>query len=209
MGDRPTEPPIDCNLCPRLVEFRQHNKEKYPDWHNAPVPAFGTMDCTLLIVGLAPGLKGANRTGRPFTGDYAGDLLYPTLLKFGWAKGAYKQEKNDAIKLQKCRVTNAVRCVPPENKPIGAEQASCREFLADEIAALPSLKIILALGRIAHTAVVKALGLKLSIYPFTHGAKQNLPNGMILTDSYHCSRYNVNTGRLTSEMFEAVLRKIS
>ena len=208
MGETTTEPPVDCGLCPRLVEFRRHNQRTNPQWHNAPVQAFGAKDCTLLIVGLAPGLKGANRTGRPFTGDYAGDLLYPTLIKFGWAKGDYKQASNDGLKLQKCRITNAVRCVPPENKPLGAEQRSCRNFLIEEIAGLRALKTILALGHIAHISVIRALALQVSSYPFTHGAKQELPNGILLTDSYHCSRYNLNTGRLTTKMFEKVIRKI-
>lgn len=209
MAPSPADPPLDCDLCPRLVAFRQENSAKNPDWHNAPVPAFGPADCTLLIVGLAPGLQGANRTGRPFTGDYAGDLLYPTLIKFGWAKGTYKQSPDDGLTLKKCRITNAVRCVPPQNKPIGAEQKACRPYLADEIAALPKLKTILALGRIAHEAVLTTLAQKKKDYPFIHGAKHPLPDDLMLTDSYHCSRYNVNTGRLTAEMFEAVFEGIA
>ena len=209
MAPTPADPPLDCDKCSRLVDFRHANSEKHPDWHNAPVPSFGSADCTLLIVGLAPGLQGANRTGRPFTGDYAGDLLYPTLLKFGWAKGTYKQSANDGLKLKKCRITNAVRCVPPQNKPVGAEQKACRPYLVDEIAALPKLKTILALGRVAHEAIVATFELKKSTYPFIHGAKHPLPNGTMLTDSYHCSRYNLNTGRLTTEMFESVFNTLS
>lgn len=208
MAPAPADPPLDCGKCSRLVDFRHANSEKHPDWHNAPVPSFGSANCTLLIVGLAPGLQGANRTGRPFTGDYAGDLLYPTLLKFGWAKGTYKQSANDGLKLKKCRITNAVRCVPPQNKPVGAEQKACRPYLVDEIDALPKLKTILALGRVAHEAIVATFELKKSAYPFIHGAKHPLPNGTMLTDSYHCSRYNLNTGRLTTEMFESVFNTL-
>ena len=208
MPPSPVEPPQDCQLCPRLVEFREANRKNHPDWHNAPVPSFGSKDCTLLVVGLAPGLQGANRTGRPFTGDYAGDLLYPTLIKFGFAKGSYDRSPDDGLKLKRCRITNAVRCVPPQNKPVGAEQKACRSFLADEIASLPKLKTILALGRIAHDAVLTTLDLKKSAYPFIHGAKHPLPGDIMLTDSYHCSRYNLNTGRLTAEMFEAVFASI-
>ncbi|MDG2321530.1 MAG: uracil-DNA glycosylase [Rhodospirillaceae bacterium] len=209
MAHAPADPPLDCGKCSRLVDFRHANSKKHPDWHNAPVPSFGSANCTLLIVGLAPGLQGANRTGRPFTGDYAGDLLYPTLLKFGWARGTYKQSAKDGLKLKKCRITNAVRCVPPQNKPIGAEQKACRPYLVDEIAALPKLKTILALGRVAHEAIVATFELKKSAHPFIHGAKHPLPNGTMLTDSYHCSRYNLNTGRLTTEMFESVFNTLS
>ena len=203
-----SEPPQGCQLCPRLVDFRKANRKDHPDWHNAPVPSFGPNDCTLLVVGLAPGLQGANRTGRPFTGDYAGDLLYPTLIKYGFAKGSYGRSADDGLRLTRCRITNAVRCVPPQNKPVGAEQKACRSFLADEIAGLPNLKTILALGRIAHDAVLATLALKKAAYPFIHGAKHPLPGDIMLTDSYHCSRYNLNTGRLTAEMFEAVFVSI-
>lgn len=208
MVKAPKDPPLNCAKCPRLVEFRESNQELHPDWFNAPVPAFGPSTCKLLIVGLAPGLQGANRTGRPFTGDYAGDLLYPTLLKFGWAEGTYGQSPDDGLKLKNCRVTNAVRCVPPQNKPIGAEQTNCRSYLIDEFANLSKLQTILALGRIAHDAVITTLGLKKSAYPFGHAAQHALPDGRTLTDSYHCSRYNLNTRRLTADMFEDVFRAI-
>ena len=209
MAHNPVDPPLDCDKCPRLVEFRKANQAAHPDWFNAPVPAFGPSDCTLLIVGLAPGLQGANRTGRPFTGDYAGDLLYPTLIKFGWATGTYGQSPDDGLKMNNCRITNAVRCVPPQNKPIGAEQKSCRTYLVDEFENLPKLKTILALGRIGHDAVVTTLDLKKADYPFSHAARQTLPDGRILTDSYHCSRYNLNTRRLTPDMFETVFKAIT
>ncbi|MDG2244067.1 MAG: uracil-DNA glycosylase [Rhodospirillaceae bacterium] len=209
MSYPPADPPLDCDKCPRLVEFRRTNQDAHPEWFNAPVPAFGSKDCTLLVVGLAPGLQGANRTGRPFTGDYAGDLLYPTLLKFGWATGTYGQSPDDGLEMKKCRITNAVRCVPPKNKPIGAEQKNCRSFLIDEFYNLPKLKTILALGRIAHDAVITTLGLKKSDYSFAHAAQHALPDGRTLADSYHCSRYNLNTRRLTPEMFEGVFKAIS
>jgi uracil-DNA glycosylase family 4 len=200
-------PAPDCALCARLTLFRAANREAHGDWHNAPVPSFGAMDARLLIVGLAPGLKGANRTGRPFTGDYAGDLLYATLKKFGYAKGEYAQHPDDGFELIDCRITNSVRCVPPENKPTPAEIAACRPFLLDEIAAMPKLETILALGAVAHQTVLTALGEKRSRFPFSHGAVHTLSKRR-LADSYHCSRYNTNTGRLTPEMFEGVFRKI-
>jgi len=209
MAAKPLDPPKDCSKCPRLVAFRQANIDAHPDWYNAPVPAFGTHDCKLLIVGLAPGLQGANKTGRPFTGDYAGDVLYPTLIKFGWAKGTYDRRHDDGLKLKGCRITNAVRCVPPQNKPILTEKKACLSFLRNEIEGLPKLKTILTLGWIAHHAVLTALELKKSGYPFIHGAKHALPNGLILTDSYHCSRYNLNTARLTKEMFESVIATLA
>ena len=203
-------PPPDCRLCPRLVEFRAENKAKFPTWHNGAVPAFGPTDATLLIVGLAPGLRGANRTGRPFTGDYAGELLYPSLIKFGLAKGVFGAEADDGLTLVGCRITNAVRCVPPENKPTPLEQKTCRGFLAAEIAALPALRGILALGSIAHTAVLSTLGLRKVLYPFKHGAvysfEDKLNNPLTLTDSYHCSRYNLNTGVLNEAMFHLALK---
>ncbi len=202
------DPARDCALCPRLASFRSDNRAKHGDWHNAPVPAFGDLDARLLIVGLAPGLRGANRTGRPFTGDYAGDLLYPTLLKFGLAEGSFAARPDDGLALLDCRVTNAVRCVPPENKPVGAEIAACRPFLAAEIAAMRRLEVILALGGIAHRAVLAALGLRQKHATFGHGAVHPLPGGRILADSYHCSRYNLNTGRLTPEMFETVIADV-
>lgn len=203
-------PSRDCALCPRLVEFRCHLRDRHAAWHNAPVPSFGELNARLLIVGLAPGLMGANRSGRPFTGDYAGDLLYATLLKFGLAGGAYVADREDGawkvdtLTLNDVRVTNAVRCVPPQNKPLPAEIQACRQFLASEIAAMTALQAILALGRVAHEAVLATLDIKQRLYPFAHGACHELPNSLVLADSYHCSRYNTNTGRLTPAMFEAV-----
>jgi len=203
--EAPPQPGRDCPKCPRLVAFRADNRERFPEFHNAPVPAFGRLDARLLIVGLAPGLKGANQTGRPFTGDYAGDLLYRTLLDLGFAEGDYRRRADDGLRLADCRITNAVRCVPPENKPATEEIRSCGVFLAAEIAAMHRLEAVLALGAVAHGAVLAALGLRRNGYPFGHGATHGLPNGLVLTDSYHCSRYNTNTGRLTEEMFRAVL----
>jgi len=201
-------PGHDCALCPRLVDFRMAQRAAHPDWHNAPVPSFGDLSARLLIVGLAPGLKGANRTGRPFTGDYAGDLLYATLKKFGLAAGEYAQHKDDGLTLIDCRVSNAARCVPPENKPLPEEVATCRSFLIAEIAAMPKLRAILALGQIAHGAVLSALGQRKSAFAFGHGAMHALPDGSLLADSYHCSRYNTNTGKLTAAMFEAVFAEL-
>ena len=197
------EPPRDCALCPRLATYRAANAKKEPAWFNAPVPSFGKADARLLIVGLAPGVGGANRTGRPFTGDYAGELLYDTLLKYGFAKGKYEARPDDGLTLLDCRITNAVRCVPPENKPTPEEAATCRVFLTATLEGMPNLKAIVALGRIAHDATLRAFGKKLSAHPFTHGANHDLGRAT-LVDSYHCSRYNTNTGRLTTEMFEAV-----
>ena len=202
------EPGNGCTLCPRLVDFLNDTNEKWPEWHNAPVPAFGGLDAQLLVVGLAPGLKGANRTGRPFTGDYAGDLLYPTLLEMGLAHGNYDRRPDDGLSLTRTRITNAVRCVPPENKPIDSEVKSCLHFLKAEIAAMPSLKVILALGTLAHGAVLTTLQKKKSSFKFTHGDFHDMGDGLLLANSYHCSRYNTNTGRLTTEMFHAVFRKI-
>lgn len=204
----PHEPSPDCRLCPRLVTFREANAAAYPDFHNGPVPSFGDLTARLLIVGLAPGLKGANRTARPFTGDYAGDLLYPSLIDAGFARGVYDSRPDDGLELPDCRITNAVRCVPPANKPTGDEAKTCRPFLVAEIAAMPRLRAMLALGRIAHEAVIRTFGLRQKDYPFGHGAQHRLPNGMLLTDSYHCSRYNVNTNRLTPAMFAAVLQDL-
>ncbi|MGH6990401.1 MAG: uracil-DNA glycosylase [Stellaceae bacterium] len=197
-------PGHDCPLCPRLVTFRQKQRAVYPDWFNAPVPSFGDPGGRLLIVGLAPGLRGANRTGRPFTGDYAGVLLYETLIKFGFAHGNYEERPDDGLRLIDCRVTNAVRCVPPENKPEPSEIRTCHAFLLDEIAQMPRLQTVLALGKIAHDAVLRAFAQRLAAFPFHHGAVHALPT-MLLADSYHCSRYNTNTGRLTAAMFEAVI----
>ena len=200
-------PDHNCPLCPRLAAFRQENRKKQPDWFNAPVPAFGEPDAKLLIVGLAPGLQGANRTGRPFTGDYAGDLLYATLLEHGFAEGKYAARPDDGLKLRKCRIANAVHCVPPQNKPLPAEINTCRQFLTARIAEMPKLHAIVALGRIAHDSTVKALGLSASRAKFAHGAVHAADN-LRLYDSYHCSRYNTNTGVLTPEMFGAVFAKV-
>jgi uracil-DNA glycosylase family 4 len=200
-------PDRDCPLCRRLVEFRLAARAKFPAWHNAPVPPFGGDDARLLIVGLAPGLQGANRTGRPFTGDYAGNLLYATLKEFGLARGEYEQRPDDTLQLVGCRISNAVKCVPPENKPTPEEIRICNRFLAEELASLPRLKVILALGSIAHDAVLVGMGQRKSAAKFAHGARHELPRGLALFDSYHCSRYNTNTGRLTPEMFREVVGK--
>jgi uracil-DNA glycosylase family 4 len=197
----PPDPGRDCPLCPRLVAYRDDNRTAEPGWFNAPVPSFGATDGRLLIVGLAPGRKGANRTGRPFTGDYAGDLLYPTLLRFGFARGAYGQRPDDGLELVDARLTNAVRCVPPQNKPERSEIATCNRFLIGDIVAMQRLRAIVALGRIAHDSVLRALGRKLSSAPFGHAARHALDGGVALYDSYHCSRYNTNTGVLTEAMF--------
>jgi uracil-DNA glycosylase family 4 len=202
-------PNADCAFCPRLAAFRQANRRAFPDFHNAPVPSFGGLDARLLIVGLAPGLKGANRTGRPFTGDFAGDLLYGTLQRFGLAAGNYAARPDDGLTLQACRIANAVRCVPPENKPEPSEIKACNGFLQAEIAGLPQLTAMLALGTIAHNAVLAALGEKRSGYPFGHGAEHRLTAGLTLFDSYHCSRYNTNTGKLTEAMFHQVFARIA
>lgn len=202
---RPAEAPgRDCDLCPRLADFRAANRRGYPDFHNAPVPSFGPQSARLLVLGLAPGLKGANRTGRPFTGDFAGDLLYSTLIKFGFARGRFLARPDDGLELVGCRIANAVRCVPPENKPIGQEIKACRRYLISEIAALPELKAIVALGGIAHQSAVAATGARKAACKFGHGSRHDLPNGVALFGSYHCSRYNTNTGRLTEAMFHDV-----
>ena len=200
----PGNAPLSCKLCPRLFDFRMANKSKFPDFFNAPVPAFGSKDAELLIVGLAPGLKGANRTGRPFTGDYAGDLLYPTLAKFGFAQGTYDGRIDDGLVLHKAIITNAVRCVPPQDKTNGEEERNCRPFLIEQIEKLPTIRIILALGLVAHNAVLSTYEEKKSAFKFGHNQIHKLSNGLTLLDSYHCSRYNTNTGRLTTEMFENV-----
>lgn len=204
----PAEAPHDCQLCPRLVAYRRENAAAHPDWFNGAVPSFGTDTARLLIVGLAPGVQGANRTGRPFTGDYAGDLLYASLLEFGFAKGTYASRPDDGLELVDAMITNAVRCVPPQNKPTPAEARNCLGFLTARIAALPRLKAILALGRIAHDAVLSAEGMKRSSATFGHGATHELGSGLRLFDSYHCSRYNTNTRRLTEEMFHTVFADI-
>ena len=202
------EPDRDCRLCPRLAAFRDDWRGREPAWHNGPVATFGPANARLLIVGLAPGVKGANRTGRPFTGDFAGDLLYQTLIKFGLARGRYAARPDDGLELMDAAITNAVRCVPPQNKPTPGEIAQCRRFLEATIGQMPRLKAMLALGRIAHDSVVRTLGLKLSRAPFAHGAVHEAGAGFRLYDSYHCSRYNTNTRRLTAEMFEAVFAAI-
>ncbi|MHA1151896.1 MAG: uracil-DNA glycosylase [Alphaproteobacteria bacterium] len=204
-----TAPAADCRLCPRLAAFRDANLARYPRFHNAPVASFGPLEARLLIVGLAPGLKGANQTGRPFTGDYAGDLLYATLEKFGLAQGPYLRHAGDGLELLDCRITNAVRCVPPENKPTTEESKTCRPFLTAELAGLERLEIVLALGTLAHGEVLAALGHRKSHCRFGHGALHQLPGGLLLADSYHCSRYNTNTRRLTVEMFEAVFAELT
>jgi uracil-DNA glycosylase family 4 len=201
------EPPGDCSLCPRLVAYRERNRRKEPDWFNAPVPSFGNGKAKLLVVGLAPGVGGANRTGRPFTGDYAGHLLYATLLKAGFASGTYEARPDDTLKLKDCRITNAVRCVPPENKPTPEEATTCRTFLQATLETMQDLRVVVALGRIAHDSTLRALGQKLASFPFAHAAEHALPRGLTLIDSYHCSRYNTNTGRLTAAMFETVFEK--
>ena len=202
------EPQPNCPLCPRLVSFRATNRAAHPDWFNGAVPSFGPDSARLLIVGLAPGLKGANRTGRPFLGDYAGELLYRTLLKVGLARGAHDPGRPEALTLTDCMITNAVRCVPPANKPTPSEIAHCRNFLGARIAALPGLRAILALGRIAHDSTLDALQLKRVDHPFSHGGRHELPTGHVLFDSYHCSRQNTNTGRLTHAMFEGVFERV-
>jgi len=198
------DPPAQCELCPRLVIERESLRQSQPDWFNAPVPSFGDRAARLLIVGLAPGRAGANRTGRPFTGDYAGDLLYRTLADFGLSRGVYEARPDDGLQLEGCLITNAVRCLPPENKPKAAEIAACRPFLSATIDGLADLRAIIALGRIAHDSVIAARGRKRAAFPFAHGARHDLGAGLALFDSYHCSRYNTNTRRLTEPMFRAV-----
>jgi uracil-DNA glycosylase family 4 len=200
-------PGADCPLCPRLVAFREDNRKRFPTWHNAPVPAFGSIEARLLIVGLAPGLRGANCTGRPFTGDWAGDLLYDTLLAKGLARGTYLERPDDGLELIDCRITNAVRCVPPANRPTPAEAKACRPFLADELAFMAKLQVVLAIGGFAHDAVIASLGGKKSAFPFAHGAVHHFSPRITLVDSYHCSRLNTNTGRLTADMFAAVVQE--
>ena len=204
----PVEPDRECPYCPRLVAFREDWRTKEPSWHNAPVPNFGAPDARLLIVGLAPGLRGANRTGRPFTGDYAGDLLYRTMLDFGFATGKYEARPDDGFRLRDAMIANGVRCVPPENKPTPLEIRTCRQFLAPTISTMPNLRVILALGRIAHDTTLGALEARKSACPFAHGAMHAVRPELLLADSYHCSRYNTNTGVLTEEMFRAVFAAI-
>jgi uracil-DNA glycosylase len=203
----PAEPSRDCPFCPRLAAFRATNRAEKPQWFNAPVPGFGDRNGRLVIVGLAPGLQGANRTGRPFTGDYAGDLLYATLIEYGFATGVYQARPDDGLTLVDCRIANAVHCVPPQNKPVPAEIANCRPFLLAAIESMPRLSSIVVLGRIAHESTVKTLGLRASTVPFGHGAVHQAGR-FRLYDSYHCSRYNTNTGVLTPEMFRSVFAKV-
>jgi uracil-DNA glycosylase len=201
------KPGRDCPRCRRLVAFRHTWRKQEPDWFNAPVPSFGPIDASLLIVGLAPGLRGANRTGRPFTGDYAGDLLYATLKDFGFAKGSYEARPDDGFTLIDCRITNAVRCVPPENKPTPQEIATCRDFLSATIAEMTKLRVVVTLGRIAHQTLIAARGVKRRDYPFSHGGEHAI-GAINLFASYHCSRYNTNTGVLTPEMFRDVFARV-
>ena len=204
-----TEPPLDCDRCPRLRDFLLELKETYPDYHNAPVRSFGDPAPELLIIGLAPGMHGANATGRPFTGDWAGDLLYSAIAAHGFSSGQYGATADDGLTLTGAMITNAVRCLPPQNKPVGAECTNCRPFLTDQINGLPSLKVLLTLGKISHDNTIRALGLKLKDYPFGHHKIYDLPNGLRLYSSYHCSRYNTNTKRLTEEMFYGVFVDIA
>jgi uracil-DNA glycosylase family 4 len=202
-----TEPGRDCALCPRLEAFRLEWRRREPAWFNAPVPSFGPATARLLIVGLAPGLQGANRTGRPFTGDHAGLLLYDTLSRFGFARGSYEARTDDGLELVDARITNAVRCVPPENKPTGAEVTTCRGFLKSTIAEMSKLRAIVTLGRIAHDTAAAALEVRRLAVPFAHGASHEIGR-VRLFDSYHCSRYNTNTGVLTTEMFHNVFARV-
>jgi uracil-DNA glycosylase family 4 len=201
-------PAANCPLCPRLVGYRESNQSANPAWFNGAVPSFGSLDAQFLVVGLAPGVRGANRTGRPFTGDFAGVLLYQTLIKYGFAAGSYGADPADGLVLKDCRVTNAVRCVPPANLPTPAEITGCNPYLTQELAAMPRLRVVLALGGVSHKAVLRAVGLRASHVPFAHGAVHPLPNGMSLVDSYHVSRLNTNTGRLTIPMFDSVIADI-
>jgi len=196
-------PGRDCPRCPRLVSFREHWRALEPEWFNAPVDSFGPADARLLVLGLAPGLRGANRTGRPFTGDYAGDLLYATLIEFGFARGTYAANPDDGLELVDCRISNAVRCVPPENKPTPAEITTCRDFLARTLKDMSKLAVVIALGRIAHETFVSANNARRAQFPFTHGRAHEI-GALTLIDSYHCSRYNTNTGVLTPQMFRDV-----
>ena len=202
------EAPRDCPLCPRLVAFRNDLRREHPNWWNAPVPHFGDPQAWLAICGLAPGKQGANRTGRPFTGDFAGLLLYETLLKFGLADGVYDARPDDSLRLKGVAIVNSVKCVPPQNKPIPQEIATCTAaYFRPALAALPRVRVLVALGKIAHDAAVRAAGAKLSSAPFGHLAEHRLPGGLLLVDSYQCSRYNQNTNRLTREMFEQVFAR--
>jgi uracil-DNA glycosylase family 4 len=201
-------PAPDCPLCPRLAAYRAANRAKEPVWHNAPVPSFGALSAALLVVGLAPGVRGANRTGRPFTGDFAGQLLYTTLLKFGFASGKYDERPDDGLALNNCRITNAVRCVPPQNLPTPLEDKTCNPFLAAEITAMPNLRAILTLGGVAHLMTLRALGHKPAAAKFGHGAVHRPHPDIVIFNSYHVSKYNTSTKRLNTEMFEAVVANI-
>jgi uracil-DNA glycosylase family 4 len=201
-------PAPNCALCPRLAAYRAANQAEHPDWFNAPVPSFGPLEAPLLIVGMAPGVRGANRTGRPFTGDYAGILLYETLIKFGLAEGRYAADAADGMGLRGCRITNAVRCVPPANLPEPLEVTTCNRFLAAELGAMPSLRVVLSLGVLSHAAVLRANGLPANRLRFRHGELHTLPDGLRLADSYHVSRYNTSTRRLTPAMFESVVASV-
>ncbi len=201
-----TCPTKECLNCPRLVSFREENKIKFPTYYNGSVPSFGDLSAEILIVGLAPGLNGANQTARPFTNDYAGDVLYPTLKKYGLAQGNYQKRKDDGFELLNVRVTNSVRCVPPQNKVTGEEVSACGKFLIEEIGHMPNLKIILTLGSVAHNAVLGVLGYKKAAFKFAHDAVHLLDkHNILMVNSYHTSRYNVNTGVLTFDMFEKVV----
>lgn len=206
----PEGPDKDCTLCPRLAAYRADNARAHPDWFNGAVSPFGAVDARLLVIGLAPGVSGANRTGRPFTGDWAGDLLYSSMGTHGFARGTYDKRPDDGFELVGARVTNAVRCVPPQNKPVGAEINTCRSFLTEEITGMPDLKVILCLGRISHESTLRALGLKPSHHVFGHGSEYEVEAAhrpITVLSSYHCSRYNTNTGRLTEEMFNTVMAR--
>ena len=202
------QPPHDCPLCPRLVEYRRANQAANPGWFNAPVPSWGPADAPFLVVGMAPGVRGANRTGRPFTGDHAGVLLYETLILHGLATGRYDARPDDGMELVRTRVINAVRCVPPANLPQPAEVRRCNQFLQAELQGMPDLRVVLALGVLAHAAVLRACGIPVSRVKFQHGALNVLPGGLVLADSYHVSRYNTNTGLLTTPMFQAVVAEV-
>jgi uracil-DNA glycosylase family 4 len=208
MVTEPQGPDHDCPLCPRLVEYRMANRTAHPDWFNGPVPSFGAMEAPIVIIGMAPGVKGANRTGRPFTGDHAGIILYQTLIEYGLARGTFDARPDDGLELDGCRIVNAVRCVPPANLPTPAETAICNRFLTQELQQMPNLRVALALGVLAHAAVLRACGIPQSHVRFRHGAVHALPDGLILCDSYHVSRYNTNTGRLTVPMFQEVVRQL-
>ena len=202
-------PDNKCNKCSRLVAFRKENEVKFPSYYNAPVPSFGSLDAEVLVIGLAPGLNGANQTGRPFTNDYAGDVLYPSLQKYGFSQGNYQKKKDDGFELINVRITNSVRCVPPQNKVTGQEVNSCGEYLIEEIMSMPNLKLVLTLGSVAHNALLGVLGYRKSLYKFAHGSVHKLDkHKLLLLNSYHTSRYNINTRVLTFEMFDEIIQKI-